>query len=107
MSGEPLLEELTEEPTANADLRIFVSRNGVGITSRGARVTLLVTTVLALVALPILLLKIQVEHDLPMSLFFYADGIGTAAILGVAAMAMLGSGKKPLSDTVRRAPGPP
>ncbi|HEY6810414.1 MAG TPA: hypothetical protein VIZ70_04745 [Propionibacteriaceae bacterium] len=95
MSGEPLLEELTEEPTANADLKIFVNRSGITITSKGARVTLLVSTVLALVTLPIFLLWMHVEHDLPMSLFFYADGLGTAAILTVAIMALFGGGKKP------------
>jgi hypothetical protein len=88
--GEYLLGELTEEPTENADLKIFVNRNGLGISSKAktARATLLVTTVLALVALPILLLRMQVKHDLPMSVFFYADGLGTAAILAVAIMAM-------------------
>jgi hypothetical protein len=88
--GEPVLGELTEEPTENADLKIFVNRNGLGISSKAktARATLLVTIVLALVALPILLLTLQVKHDLPMSVFFYADGVGTAAVLAVAIMAM-------------------
>jgi hypothetical protein len=103
-SGEPLLEELTEEPSADADLKISVSKSGLGITSKGARVTLLVITVFAIVALPIALLKILVEHDLPLSLFIFADGLGTAAILAVAIMAMLGGRKRSASDSVGRAP---
>ena len=91
MNGEPLLEELTEEPTANADLKILVNRSGITITSKG----LLVSTVLALLTLPILLLWMQVEHDMPMSLFYFADGLGTAAILTVAIMALFGRVKKP------------
>jgi hypothetical protein len=107
MAGEPLLEELTEEPTADADIKIFVSRSGLGITSKGAPATLLVTTALALVALPILLLRLLVDHDIPMSVFFYADGLGTIAVLSVAAMTMTGNKNKRLSDPVKRAPGPP
>lgn len=61
---------------------------------------------LALVALPILLLRMLVEHDLPMNLFFYADGLGTVAILAVASMAIFGREKKPGSDSARPAPGP-
>jgi hypothetical protein len=48
------------------------------------------------VALQILLLWIQVKYDLPISLFFITDGIGTAAILAVTAMALFGRVKKPL-----------
>jgi hypothetical protein len=95
---EPPLEKLapTDVPTEEAELEITLSRDQLGISSKGPRVTLTIGALCAIVALQILLLWIQVKYDLPISLFFITDGIGTAAILAVTAMALFGRVKKPL-----------
>jgi len=85
-----------ETPSGAADLRIQVTRDGVGIASRAktARATVVLVTIISLVALPLLLLRLQFNGTMPTSVFFFADALSTAAILTTVLVFAFGRGKR-------------
>src|SRR5687767_10623868 len=86
------MEELLDksaEPTGRADLEIWVTPDrGLGLASKAktARTVAVLGVVLAIVALPVMLLRVQVVSDLPLSIFFFSDALGTIVLFILAVM---------------------
>lgn len=85
----------TAQPTERADLEIWVSPDrGLGLTSKAktARTAAVLGIVIAIVALPILLLQAQAQNALPSSTFIFSDALGTVALFVLAIVILRGPG---------------